>query len=160
VKPAATLISNHRLARLTAWAGLWLQAFAAILISLNPADAPAARRTLARMAQLISYIVMLRAAALAQPCRQRPRWRAPVSRPGMRRSFIGAALRRRLRGRDPIERFFAILGVMRDLDALVARQAKRLARGLTRLRPMLPAFEDSAQTEVALPPDIAHADSS
>jgi hypothetical protein len=49
---------------------------------------------------------------------------------------------------------------MRDLDALVARQAKRLARGLTRLRPMLPAVEDSAQTEVALAPDIAHADSS
>jgi hypothetical protein len=112
------------------------------------------------MAQLISYIVMLRAAALALPCRQRPRWRAPVSRPGMRRSFNGAALRRRLRGRDPVARFFAILCAMRDLDALVARQAKRLACGLTRLRPIVPAFEDDARGETALAPDIAHADSS
>jgi hypothetical protein len=53
-------------------------------------------------------------------------------------------LRRRLRARDPVERFFAILSVMRDLALEADRLQRRLACGLTRLRVIPPAREHAA----------------
>lgn len=157
---AAPFISHHRLARLTAWAGLWLQAFAAMLLTFSAADTPAARHALARMARFVADLVTLRAAMRPPPRCRRPRWRAPVVRAGLHRTFIGASLRKRLRGRDPVTRFFAILRVMRDFDTLVARQTKRLANGLTRLRPILPMRDCACTDAVSLAAPSATVDSS
>ena len=48
--------------------------------------------------------------------------------------MIGARLRRALQGRDWPQRLIAIVAVMRDLERHICRLARRLRRGLTRLR--------------------------
>jgi len=139
---------------LTTWAELWLQAFAAILLFLVDADPACVRRELQRMARFVSTLVFLHVALRFRPPRPKT-WRHPVPRAGMLRAVKGGCLRRRLDGRDPVARFFAILSVMRDLDAEIARLLKRLARGLTRLRVILPERSASALAASALTPVCA-----
>lgn len=57
------------------------------------------------------------------------------------RTLIGADLRRAARGRDYASRLFAILSIMRDLEAHVRRLMRRLRGGLTRLRVIDPLPE-------------------
>jgi hypothetical protein len=77
------------------------------------------------------------------------------------RAVKGSRLRRRLRARDPAARFFAILAVMRDLDAEAARLARRLPRGLTRLRAIPPRREHAVVRPIScFAAPCAHADTS
>lgn len=137
------ILSHHRLARLSAWGRLWLQGFSAALLFMLQLDPVRARRELALTARFVGTLVFLRLALGFRPPRRKS-WRKPVRRPGMLRAIKGSRLRRRLRARDPIARFFAILAVMRDLDQEAARLKQRLARGLTRLRSIPPAREHDA----------------
>jgi hypothetical protein len=137
------ILSQHRLARFATWGRLWLQGFAAALLFLVQVDPVRVRRELALTARFVGTLVFLRLVQGFRPPRRKS-WRKPVRRPGMLRTIKGSRLRRRLRARDPVARFFAILAVMRDLDQEVARLKKRLARGLTRLRSIPPAHEHDA----------------
>ena len=57
------------------------------------------------------------------------------------RKLAGSALRRATRGRDHASRLFAILALMRDVDAHATRLLRRLKKGLTRLRVIDPISE-------------------
>ena len=159
MNPTAAL-SQQRLARLTAWARLWLQAAAAVLLVAAAADPSGAWRALKRMARIVAQIVSQRAAPRRGALLRRAAWYAPVDRAALTRSFLGARVRKRLRGRDPIGLFFAILRVMADIDAIIARQSKRLARGLTRLCPIPLAREFTHDDAHAPAPEVTLADSS
>ncbi|MFT3726454.1 MAG: hypothetical protein QM759_01315 [Terricaulis sp.] len=157
----ATLrVSQPRLARRLAWVRLWLQAFAAAFLVLSATDMASARRALQRTARIVAGLVSFHASARQTWMRRRPRRKPLLPRAGMRRTFYGSALRGRLRGRDLATQFFAILTVMRDFDKIVARQAKRLRRGLTRLRPIELAPQSAPVTLSAVACKITPANSS
>ena len=140
MQPARPIVTPHRIARLTRWAQLWLQALAAgflCLMQFNPAQL---RRTLRRASIEIGLLVFLHAMLVVRLPRRKS-WKRPEQRPAWVRAIIGSHLRRALRARDPIQHFFAILSVMRDFERHVRRLAKRLALGFTRLRAMPPARE-------------------
>jgi hypothetical protein len=139
MKPKPPLITRHRVARLKAWAMLWLQGFSAAFPFLLDFDRDAVRRRIARMARFSAILVFLHVAVNFTPRRGRS-WR-PARRAGVLRAVIGVRLRRRLRARDPVAQFFAILSLMRDFDAEVAKLRKRLALGLTRRQNVAPAHE-------------------
>jgi hypothetical protein len=130
-----TPFSPTRLARLLAWARLWLQWFAGAFMVF--ADERAARGELKAHGRLLAHLIFLHAHAQAQVERRpqrrvRRHLRKPPPR-GVLRAWIGSRLRRKLRGRDLPTHFFALLTAMRDFGAYVAHVAKRLAHGLTRL---------------------------
>jgi hypothetical protein len=159
MKTAPHFISAHRVTRFTTWAKLWLQWFAAVLPLLLFHDPARVRRELARSARMAANLVVLHAARRLGPLR--PRRRPPIKRAGMLRALKGSRLRRRLRARDPAARFFAILAVMRDLDAEAARLVRHLPRGLTRLRAIPPGREHAVAPPLSCFGAIcAHADTS
>jgi hypothetical protein len=155
-RTAPPIISPHSLARLTAWARLWLQWFGAVLTML--VDEDAAARQLDDMARFVSHLVVLHAAVLLRPERKcRPHHVRDRKPPGLLRAGIGSRLKRALRARTLVDRFVAVITVMRDLDAHVAAMAKRLKRGLTRLNGWTPKREHGAPALVmrALTPACA-----
>ena len=127
---------------------LWLKWFvsfldgAAALAPLSRQAEAIGHRWLDRIERIIVAIVMLRAAP-------RVRHLAPrkgvserrLSRATLRRAVMGAKMRRALRPRDLRQRIEA-LG--QSVDVLVARLLRRLPRGLTRRRPILPRPEQHA----------------
>jgi hypothetical protein len=146
------IISNHRLARLLAWARLAL-AWAAMMLFSDSAPLLDLRRciqrfrllSLDRLARLVRNLVIIRAAQMAGPRARRRSARASAS-PGfvrrMRparilRSCGGSQLRRVLRDRDPARRMARIIEALRDIDQLARKLVRRLRRGLTRLRPLV-----------------------
>lgn len=158
--PARPFISDHRLARFTTWAQLWLQAFALVLVALHAFNADEARSALRSMARVISRIIVLRAANhIVWPKRGRRKF-GRLNRASLHRTFIGSALRKRLRGRNIYALFFALLAAMRDFDQLVARQAKRLANGPTRLCSRKPKRETMRPLFASFIAEPSHADSS
>ena len=62
---------------------------------------------------------------------------------------MGAHLRRSLRARSIGQRITALLNTLRDLEAHAARLSRRLARGLTRRRPIRAARD--ADSFAAMP---------
>ena len=140
-------LSNHRLARLTAWARLWLVWFVGVCLTHFGADAPqswrrGARRQLGKAARMVAQLIFLHAAARVGPLPRRAIHRhGRRKQAGGARAIIGAALRRALRGKDLPSRLASILTLMRDSEHHIAKLARRLARGLTRLRVILPARE-------------------
>ena len=132
-----------------------------MLLVAAAVDPDGAWRTMKRMARIVAKIVSQRAAANWRGAlARRAAWYAPIQRAALTRSFIGARLRKRLRGRDLIGLFFAILRVMADIDAMIARQSKRLARGLTRLCPIPLAPEENTAAYAIVVRASAHDDSS
>lgn len=156
-----TYMSDHRFTRVTTWATLWLQAFAVVLLTLSAFDAADAHDALRRMSRRIGNLITLRAANFIRWPKRGARQFGRLKRASLSRTFIGAALRKRLRSNSIIALFFALLRVMRDLDMLIARQARRLAKGLTRVCPRRPSAHDYQSVAVITrAPAIAPADSS
>lgn len=128
-------ISDHRLARLEAWARLWLIWFVGVCAAWWASGGGAHRRDLNRVARGVGGLV-LNHAALRVRAHMLPYTRNRHGRlnPARFRTMIGARLRRALQGRDWPQRLIAIVAVMRDLERHICRLARRLRRGLTRLR--------------------------
>lgn len=143
MKPFRPPNSPHAVSRLTAWIRLKLVFFAAVTFFQLMGDRRAHKRWLNHVSLAVAKLVFIHASQRIV----RPRHRGK-RRPGQTRALIGSELRRALRRRDPAEHFFAILTVMRDLEAHVARLAKRLAYGLTRRNAKPPRREHH---RIALP---------
>lgn len=122
-------ISKLRLARLMSWARLWLTWLAANLTARFGACAP--RRRLEPIRTMLAHLLFLHAAARVAP---RPRTQSPIPnappRAGLLRALVGGGLRRALRGAT----IGALLAIVGDPEAGIAKLARRLARGLTRRR--------------------------
>ncbi|MEZ5960274.1 MAG: hypothetical protein R3C30_07555 [Hyphomonadaceae bacterium] len=139
--------TQHRVNRLNAWARLWLVWFVGLCASFWRDDRAQAR-DVARVARGIASLVILNAIErMAAP--RRANNRHGRLNPVRQRTVVGARLRRALQGRDWRTRLMAILTVMRDLDTHATRLARRLYRGLTRLRVIDPKPEAT--------PKLAHA---
>jgi hypothetical protein len=131
---ARSSISQHSLARLKTWAGLWLQWFASVVFTWI--DERTARGLLKSHGRVIGYLVFMHACAHVLPKARRRfaphHLRRRAAPTGVLRAWMGPELRRALRGRCVAAHFFALLTAMRDFESLVARMVKRLKRGLTR----------------------------
>jgi hypothetical protein len=137
-------ITSARLARFFAWAMLWLLRYAWFLVQ----DGAEAKRHLRRMARTIACLIVVRAArgcsrtvvpALARHPSAAPGFARRAMPTPMRcaRAGVGSWLRRRLNARTAGARLCALFNALLDLDALTERAAKRIARQLTRLTPIL-----------------------
>jgi hypothetical protein len=146
-------ISNLRLQRFHRWAMLWLKWFVGFLDAAG-AFAPISVEVekighawLDRIERVVLAIVMLRAAPRVRWIKaRRPFALYRLKQRGMRRAVIGCALRRSLRPKSLRRRIEALT---QSIDCLVARLLKRLARGLTRRRPIL-ASGDWPYIEIAI----------
>jgi hypothetical protein len=147
-------ITAHRLARLNAWARLWLMWVVGVWAAWWTRGGRADARALDPLARRVGTMIMINAAARFRPP-QRSRHRHGRLQPVRLRTILGARLRRAMRGKDVPHRLVAILTLMRDLDRAVARLLKRLPRGLTRLRVLLPAPTQAPL--IAAAPSIAPA---
>lgn len=127
-------LSTHRRARLETWAGLWLLRVAACLAQIAPALLPPIRH----VERLLLNLLILRVADLVFIPQRRTHRPQRTIKSNLRRAIIGD-LRKRLRARTLGERITKLLNLVRDMDAHALRIAARLARGLTRLRPILTA---------------------
>jgi hypothetical protein len=135
------IFANRRLQRFHRWALLWLTWLAAVLDNAA-AYAPLSQQVktlthayLDQIARVIVSIVMIRA---SYQVRQLPpkHWSEHVHAckvTSLRRAVMGVKLWRELRHRDVRQRIAAL---RQDIDALTARVARRLPRGLTRRRPI------------------------
>ena len=143
VHPRSAPISRHKLARLFAWAHLWLAWFAGRCLLWTALGRPIARRDLDCVARHMHMLVDLKLAA-RMPALAPTRNRHGRVKPYTERTLAGARFRRLTRGRTWADRVMAILAFVRDADAHVARQLKRLRRGFTRLRVILPRAQGCA----------------
>lgn len=133
-------ISRHRLARLFAWAQLLLVRFVGRAIVWAVQGKPVTRRELDCVGRALHMLMMARVSQRL-PALPRSRNRHGRLKRATRRISIGSYFRRQTRGRTWPERIFAILAFMRDAKRHIARQLRRLRRGLTRLRVILPRAE-------------------
>ncbi|MGE0740514.1 MAG: hypothetical protein AB7O98_04165 [Hyphomonadaceae bacterium] len=124
-----TPTSPQRLARLNAWAKLWLIWVGGLAARLFSNDWRA--RDLDSAAKIVGKLLMINAAM--HVCAQRTPKRYGRRKDYILRTILGSRIRRALRGSTFAARFVAILAVMRDLDQHVARLVRRLRNGLTRL---------------------------
>jgi len=100
--------------------------------------------------ELILNIIIRRALRRVSPSgRNRARHRRAVSLNF--RTLVGSALRRALRAKELRQRIDAL---SQDIEVLIARLIKRLAHGLTRLRPIVPRRERGSLSCLVTP---AHA---
>jgi len=137
------LIPDYKIARLYAWAMLWLGRVVAWSVYWAALGVLPTRRELdgvaRRMHRLVVFSVVNQLSRL-RPTRNRhgrhKRWTF--------RTFAGSRFRRLTRGKDWAHRIFAILAFIRDAKQHIARLLKRLRRGLTRLRVILPRAESCA----------------
>jgi hypothetical protein len=137
-------ISPAGLPRFIAWAWLWLMRHAWVLVF----GGPEAERALRGVRGNIARIIAIRAAHRF-PKRAR-RIEGRVSAPpgfkqrgrlsGQRafRALVGLKLWRALRGRGRGQWLAALFAVLQDIDAWTDHVARRLARRLTRLYPIIP----------------------
>jgi hypothetical protein len=136
-------INRHKLARLVAWAQLLLVRLVGRCVAWAAEGKPITRRELDRVARALQSLMLARVMA-RMPVLQRSRNRHGRLKHYTRRTLAGAYFRRHTRGRTWPERIFALLAFMRDSERHIARQLKRLRRGLTRLRVILPRAEACA----------------
>lgn len=134
MKPPRPRLSSHRLARLIAWARLWLSWCGSVLVYLIERHPERAERLTRVAALTVANLVFLSAVQTYTPVKypRRHGRRAPRNC-GLRR-LRGARLRRPYATRGAVARFFATLALMRDFSAEVRRLRKRLATGLMRWR--------------------------
>jgi hypothetical protein len=142
MKTNPPVLSDHKFARLSRWATLWLDWFVWAFYALLPVLAPgrqAARRNLDRAAALV------RAMLIIQACRHTPRRYAVRHRygraklRGLVRAAAGARLRRALKGKNDFARLAAIHAMLRNPAAYVAALRVRVCvDGLRRRRSIAP----------------------
>jgi len=145
----STLCTEHRLARLAAWARLML-AWIAMLLFADDTPRPNRRHikrygvSLDSMARMVRNLMIIRAAQLTRPnLRTRrqcpnyaPRGFAKRMRPRHApRSVAGSRLRRALRRGDAGGRIALLLDLLANLDAAVAKFMPKPRR--TRLSPLI-----------------------
>lgn len=127
---ASASVPTHRIQRLYRWLRVWvlwwLPAMAAWFVLVGRADA----RALDRIARGVCNIIYLQAIVRAKPPRRVVRY-GPR---GRRRCFKlrhaqGARLRQAVRARDFATRVFKIVAFVRDAEAHIARQVRRLESG-------------------------------
>lgn len=143
MKPHPIPITRHKLARLFAWAQLWLACVLDRCGWLYALGERLPRRELDAMARAAHHLVSLKAAA-RMPRLARSRDRHGRLKRVTLRTIMGARFRHLTRGRTWAARVFAILAFVRDADLHAARLLKRMKRGLTRLRVILPRAEACA----------------
>lgn len=151
-------ITRHKLARLYAFAMLWLGRVVASCVYWAARGEPPERRELDRVAVRIQKLIFLSAivAGIAgRPTRNRHGRLKHVTW----RIILGARLRRAARGKTWAERVFAIMALIRDAKHHIARLVRRLRCGLTRLRTIAAARGDAPAFACACAP-VAAADSS
>lgn len=154
-------ISNHRLARLSAWARLWLVWVVGVCAAWSANGGCVHRRDLYRVARGLGGIVVAHTARRVRvQTFLSTRNRHGRLNPARLRTVIGARLRRALQGRDWPQRLAAIVSVMRDLERHVSGLARRLRRGLTRLRIIDPRPEAAPRIAQMCAPAICCEDSS
>lgn len=133
-------ISPHRLARLTRWMRLWLKWFAWAFFTCFPPNMPRTWRASAEaqldiVTKTVRDIVFLHACARMPPLKFHAVHRyGRYKRRGERRAIIGSALRKAVRGKGFRARIAAIIAVMEDIERHIVRLARRLRKGLTRMR--------------------------
>ena len=150
---APPFVSNHRLARLTTWARLWLARAAGVLAHFACALPEEFERNLRahldQCAYLLARVIFLRAfARLDRRLLAGIKQKAPAAtrRSACMRAVLGSKLRSALRGKDARTKLAALANAVHDAETHIAKLARRLARGLTRRRvfAFAPAFVPSA----------------
>jgi hypothetical protein len=157
-------ISHLRRVRLIAWARLWLVGLSACGAWWDDFER-AIDAHLDKISQMIVALIILR---VAPYWRGRRRIVRPAASPlqtrafagGARRAFIGARLRRALRGRSIGARISALLGALRELEAHTSDAIRRMARGFTRRRPLHAARAQDACVSVCIGAIAQSADTS
>jgi hypothetical protein len=140
------IFTEHKLARLAAWALLWLAKYVVFLVH----GGDEAKQHLHSMSRMVGWLVVHRAARLVARRAPQRRHYPPSAAAGFRkrrakyrkstlRAYIGGALHRELRARNPGEVFAKLVNALRNLDAHARTVAQRLARRISRLCPILPA---------------------
>ncbi|MGE0741166.1 MAG: hypothetical protein AB7O98_07470 [Hyphomonadaceae bacterium] len=142
-----TPISRQRLARLNAWARLWLIWLGGLVARFFSNNWRA--RDLDSAAKIVGKLLMINTAM--HVCAQRTPKRYGRRKDYILRTILGSRIRGALRGRTFAARFFAILSVMRDLDQNVARLVRRLRNGLTRLHIIDPLTISDACAQLCAP---------
>ncbi|MGE0742570.1 MAG: hypothetical protein AB7O98_14615 [Hyphomonadaceae bacterium] len=142
-----TPISHQRLARLNAWARLWLIWLGGLAVRFFSNDWRA--RDLDAAAKIVGKLLMINTAM--HVCAQRTPKRYGRRKDYILRTILGSRVRRALRGSTFAARFFAILAVMRDLDKHVARLVRRPRNGLTRLHIIDPLTVSEACVHLCAP---------
>jgi len=101
--------------------------------------------SLGKMARVISHLVVVRAKQLmhrvtAAPARDFTAggFKRRIRRGARLRALIGARLRNALRHPNLARRYARLLHVLANLDLYARRMIRRLHRGMTRTRPILP----------------------
>ncbi|MGE0742943.1 MAG: hypothetical protein AB7O98_16525 [Hyphomonadaceae bacterium] len=150
-----TPISHQRLARLNAWARLWLIWLGGLVARFFSNDWRA--RDLDHAAKIVGKLLMINTAMHVRA--QRTPKRYGRRKDYILRTILGSHIRRALRGSTFATRFFAILSVMRDLDQHVVRLVRRLRNGLTRLHIIDPLTVSDACAHLCTR-DAARADTS
>ena len=143
-------LTDHRLARFMTWARLFLVWLAGAFAGFV-GDVP--RRRLDQVARMVGELMFLHVAARVRPPPTGAHRHGRLSAISQR-AAVGSRLRRAMRGKDFAARLVAILGIMRDAEIHIAKLARRLAGGLTRLRVIALAPEPGPHIA---PPPLARA---
>jgi len=121
-----------------------------------------------RIARVIACLVVSRAGAM-MPSVNRPPvrdftgsgFKRRLRRTRMLRAFFGSKLRKALKHPDIARRYARLVRALLDIDALARRIVRRLKRGLSRLRPILPLRPPHHRVRsLGAPAALAHIDSS
>lgn len=158
MKPRPIPITAIRLSRLFAWAQLWLVYVVGRCLLWQSLGRPVTRRELDYVARKMHLLLDLKVSALLGEA-PRTRNRHGRLKAYTWRTVAGARFRCLTRGRTWATRVFAILAFVRDADQHIARQVKRLKRGLTRLRVLLPCAQSCTLPALA-PCAVCAADTS
>ena len=135
----APIIINQRLARLFAWAGLWLVWAGAFLSGMSCGFRKSRklqhpRRQIALMTQFVIATLFIRATHYVTHIKRRPRAYGPNAyrRISVRRADVSGAIRRRLRAPTLLARIAKLSDALRNPEKYARAIARRITRNLTR----------------------------
>jgi len=160
-------LSDHRHARLVAWALAMLLWMAGVLRGAGVTSRHLRQRggaPLHAAAHFVKQLIVVRAQRIAR-LRTAGRfqyWRYGrlVLRRGVFRAIVGARVRKALRRRDPFAQLAALIDALAHVDSFARMVAARIRRRLTRLWPKRAARADDALAAPCCAPEAAFADSS
>ncbi len=130
-------INPHKLARLTVWAQLKLVWLMGVCAAWMAAGRVLDARALDAPSRMVRCLILAHVLATLNP-RRHGLHRHGRHKHVRLRTLLGARLRRLTRNADGPARLFAMLAVVRDRARHIARLARRLRNGLTRLRVIVP----------------------
>lgn len=158
MQPHRPVLTQHRRRRLVLWALTLMQWFAAVFCNTQRISkrhlAQRGDVSLQMLTRIVTNIVILSGATLlGRIPRARHNWRRGrhLGRTHLRRSLLGAKLRRALKHKDMRTHIAQLIDVLRNLDHYAAALAKRFRR-LRRLWRIMPPI---AAAEAILGPPAA-----